>query len=236
MDMSCMMESIEKYQVPNKDCVLPLLSTFLGYAIVASSIFLKVPQIYVIVKNKSIKGLSVASFELEVAGFTIALAYCLFKQLPFSAYGEVFFILIQSIVCLALIYYYSPTHGAGMWIKTALYCALAPTLLIGNLEPTLFEALYACQHGIFFAARLPQIYENFQTKSTGQLSFMTNFMSFAGCVVRTFTSIQENAPTSMLVGCLLGLLTNGVVCAQIAAYAPKPENAAQLKEKVKKME
>lgn len=124
----------------------------------------------------------------------------------------------------------------GMWIKTALYCALAPTLLIGNLEPTLFEALYACQHGIFFAARLPQIYENFQTKSTGQLSFMTNFMSFAGCVVRTFTSIQENAPTSMLVGCLLGLLTNGVVCAQIAAYAPKPENAAQLKEKVKKME
>lgn len=122
MDMSCMMESIEKYQVPDKDCVLPLLSTFLGYAIVASSIFLKVPQIYVIVKNKSIKGLSVASFELEVAGFTIALAYCLFKQLPFSAYGEVFFILIQSIVCLALIYYYSPTHGAGMWITTALYC------------------------------------------------------------------------------------------------------------------
>lgn len=123
-----------------------------------------------------------------------------------------------------------------MWIKTALYCALAPTLIVGNLEPTLFETLYACQHGIFFAARLPQIYENFQTKSTGQLSFMTNFMSFAGCVVRTFTSIQENAPTSMLVGCLLGLLTNGVVCAQIAAYAPKPENAAQLKEKVKKME
>lgn len=117
----------------------------------------------------------------------------------------------------------------GMWIKTALYCALAPTLLVGNLEPTLFETLYACQHGIFFAARLPQIYENFQTKSTGQLSFMTNFMSFAGCVVRTFTSIQENAPTSMLVGCLLGLLTNGVVCAQIAAYAPKPE-------KVKKVE
>ncbi len=35
------------------------------------------------------------SFELEVAGFTIALAYCLFKQLPFSAYGELVFILLQ---------------------------------------------------------------------------------------------------------------------------------------------
>ncbi|KAG0628723.1 hypothetical protein M758_1G048100 [Ceratodon purpureus] len=68
-------------------------SKVLGYCIVAGSVFLKVPQIYVIIKNKSIQGLSVASFELEAAGFTIALAYCLFKQLPFSAYEELVFIL-----------------------------------------------------------------------------------------------------------------------------------------------
>jgi mannose-P-dolichol utilization defect protein 1 len=124
----------------------------------------------------------VPSFELEVAGFTIALAYCLFKQLPFSAYGELVFILLQSLICLALIYYYSPHRGKGVWIKSALYCALAPTLLAGKLDATLFEALYACQHAIFFFARLPQIWENFQTKNTGQLSFLTNFMATGGCV------------------------------------------------------
>lgn len=235
MDLACMMQSIEKYQLPAKDCVLPLLSKVLGYAIVAASVFLKLPQIYVIVKNKSIKGLSVASFELEVAGFTIALAYCLFKQLPFSAYGELVFILAQSVVCLGLIYYYSPRVGVSTWVKTALYCALAPTLLGGNLDAKLFEALYACQHAIFFSARLPQIYENFRNKSTGQLSFMTSFMSLAGCLVRTFTSIQENAPLSMLVGCLLGLLTHGTVCAQIVAYAP-PSVAGKTDKKVKKVE
>ncbi|KAG0579636.1 hypothetical protein KC19_4G112100 [Ceratodon purpureus] len=235
MDMSCMMESIERYQLPAKDCALPLLSKFLGYAIIVSSVFLKVPQIWVIVKNKSIKGLSVASFELEVAGFTIALAYCLFRQLPFSAYGEIVFILAQSIVCLALIYYYSPKLGPSVWVKTALYCAVAPMLLGGNLDANLFEALYACQHGIFFFSRIPQIIENFNTKSTGQLSFMTNFMSLGGCLVRTFTSIQENAPLSMLIGCLLGLLTNGVVCAQILAYAP-PSAKVEAEKKVKKVE
>lgn len=35
------------------------------------------------------------SFELEVVGYTIALAYCLHKGLPFSAYGELLFLLIQ---------------------------------------------------------------------------------------------------------------------------------------------
>jgi hypothetical protein len=35
------------------------------------------------------------SFELEVVGYTISLAYCLHKGLPFSAYGELLFLLIQ---------------------------------------------------------------------------------------------------------------------------------------------
>ncbi|KAG0628725.1 hypothetical protein M758_1G048200 [Ceratodon purpureus] len=119
---------------------------------------------------------------------------------------------------MALIYHYSPKLGPFTLFKSALYCALAPSLLAGRLDANLFEALYACQHAIFFAARLPQIYQNWRTKNTGQLSFLTNFLSFAGCGVRTFTSIQENAPFSMVVGSVLGLLRNGVVCAQIMAY------------------
>ena len=50
-----------------------------------------------ILKHGSVRGLSVISFELEVVGYTIALAYCFNKGLPFSAYGELAFILIQGI-------------------------------------------------------------------------------------------------------------------------------------------
>jgi hypothetical protein len=52
-------------------------------------------QIYLIIKNRSVQGLSPTSFELEVVGYTIALAYCVSKRLPFSTYGEVSFLLIQ---------------------------------------------------------------------------------------------------------------------------------------------
>jgi hypothetical protein len=45
MDFTCVLDSLEKYQIPEKDCLLPLLSKSLGYAIVCGSVFLKVPQV-----------------------------------------------------------------------------------------------------------------------------------------------------------------------------------------------
>lgn len=54
-------------------------------------------QIMKILQNGSVRGLSIVAFELEVVGYTIALAYCLHKGLPFSAYGELAFLLIQGM-------------------------------------------------------------------------------------------------------------------------------------------
>ncbi|MCL8600355.1 hypothetical protein NAB79_19155, partial [Proteus mirabilis] len=98
-----------------------------------------------------------AAFELEVVGYTISLAYCLHSGLPFSAYGELAFLLIQAIVLVAVIYYYSQPMGMKTWFRALLYCAVAPTVLAGQVDPVLFEALYASQHAIFFLARVPQI-------------------------------------------------------------------------------
>ena len=54
-------------------------------------------------KHGSVRGLSVASFELEVVGYTIALAYCIHKGLPFSAYGELAFLLIQGKLSFSIV-------------------------------------------------------------------------------------------------------------------------------------
>jgi mannose-P-dolichol utilization defect protein 1 len=131
MDFGCATGSLRDGKFPDKDCLLPLISKLLGYAIVAASTTVKVPQVggflhsksfvfFIIVfgynlfnyllkfqilkilKNKSVRGLSVVGFELEVVGYTIALAYCLHKGLPFSAYGELAFLLIQG-ACYTLL-------------------------------------------------------------------------------------------------------------------------------------
>nr|ACU14562.1 unknown [Glycine max] len=198
IDLSCAVGSLRHGQLPEKDCLLPLISKLLGYAIVAASTTVKLPQIMKILKHQSVRGLSMISFELEVIGYTIALAYCLHKGLPFSAYGELLFLLIQALVLVAIIYYYSRPLHAITWIRALLYCAVAPTVLAGQIDPLLFEALYASQHAIFLFARIPQIWQNFSNKSTGELSFITSFMNFGGSMVRVFTTIQENAPKSVL--------------------------------------
>uniref|UniRef100_A0A7N0TPG1 Mannose-P-dolichol utilization defect 1 protein homolog n=1 Tax=Kalanchoe fedtschenkoi TaxID=63787 RepID=A0A7N0TPG1_KALFE len=222
IDFGCAYGSLVNGQIPEKECLLPLLSKILGYCIVAASTTVKLPQILKILKHGSVRGLSVISFELEVVGYTIALAYCLHKQMPFSAYGELAFLLIQAIILVAVIYYYSQPTGIKAWIRPLLYCAVAPTILAGQIDPVLFEALYASQHAIFFVARIPQIWKNFRSKSTGELSFLTFFMNFAGGLVRVFTSIQEKAPTSVLMGSILGIVLNGTLLSQILVYQTPP--------------
>lgn len=51
--------------------------------------------------------------------------------------------------------------------------------------------IQGCVTPIVIASRLPQIWESFKNKSTGQLSFITWFLNFGGSVARIFTTIQE---------------------------------------------
>ncbi|KAL3812347.1 hypothetical protein ACJIZ3_013615 [Penstemon smallii] len=229
IDFGCAVGSLSNGKFPEKDCLLPLISKLLGYCIVAASTTVKLPQILKILKHSSVRGLSLVAFELEVVGYTIALAYCLHKGLPFSAYGELAFLLIQAIILVGVIYYFSQPLGTMTWIRALLYCGLAPTILAGQIDPFLFEALYASQHAIFFCARIPQIWANFKNKSTGELSFLTSLMNFAGSMVRVFTSIQEKAPTSVILGSAIGIMTNGTILSQIITYqkpATKKEKKA----------
>ncbi|CAI9753481.1 unnamed protein product [Fraxinus pennsylvanica] len=222
MDFSCALGSLSSGEFPEKDCLLPLISKLLGYCIVAASTTVKLPQILKILKHKSIRGLSVVAFELEVVGYTIALAYCLHKGLPFSAYGELAFLLGQAIILVAIIYYFSQPMGTKTWIRALMYCGVAPTILAGQIDPLLFEALYASQHAIFFFARVPQIWKNFKNKSTGELSFLTSLMNFGGSMVRVFTSMQEKAPISVILGSVIGIMTNGTILSQIILYQKPP--------------
>ncbi|KAI4312833.1 hypothetical protein MLD38_037624 [Melastoma candidum] len=163
MDFGCVFGALRAGHVPPMDCLLPLLSKLLGYAIIALSATVKLPQIMKILRNKSIRGLSVVSFELEVVGYTIGLTYCIHKGLPFSAYGELAFLLIQAMILVVILYYFSQPMGIKSWIGSLIYCLVAPTILTGQFHPMLFDALYASQRLIFFSARVPQIWRNYRS-------------------------------------------------------------------------
>ncbi|KAI4962920.1 hypothetical protein ZWY2020_024613, partial [Hordeum vulgare] len=169
MNFGCVLSALADAKIPEKQCLLPLVSKLLGYCIVAASTTVKLPQI---LKHRSVRGLSVASFELELIGYTIALTYCIHKGLPFSAYGELAFLLIQ-----------------------------APTVLAGKIDPGLLKSFMLHSmpsSSVLECINMEKFHSRplFSNKSTGELSFLTSFMNFAGSLVRVFTSIQEKTPLS----------------------------------------
>jgi mannose-P-dolichol utilization defect protein 1 len=46
IDLSCAIGSLRNGNIPDKDCLLPLISKLLGYAIVAASTTVKLPQAF----------------------------------------------------------------------------------------------------------------------------------------------------------------------------------------------
>lgn len=49
MDFTCVLGSLTDGKFPEKDCLLPLISKLLGYAIVAASTTVKLPQVHTII-------------------------------------------------------------------------------------------------------------------------------------------------------------------------------------------
>jgi uncharacterized protein with PQ loop repeat len=167
INFGCVLAALADAKIPEKDCLLPLASKLLGYAIVAASTTVKLPQILKILKHGSVRGLSVASFELEVVGYTIALAYCIHKGLPFSAYGELAFLLIQAIILVAIIYYYSPPMGTKTWMKALLYPSVYLFIFNYSLGADNNDALILMET----SKRSTECYENL---STSDLLFLNS--------------------------------------------------------------
>lgn len=67
-----------------------------------------------------------------------------------------------------------------------------------------------------------QIRENHRNKSTGQLSFLTVFLMFAGCLARIFTSIQETGDSLLIGSFVVASVTNGILLSQIFYYWTAP--------------
>ena len=71
-------------------------------------------------------------------------------------------------------------------------------------------------------ARVPQIYQSYAARSTGQLSGVSQFMQVAGGCARLFTGLTEGASAAVLAGNVVGTSLNILIMAQIIIYRQSP--------------
>ena len=75
-----------------------------------------------------------------------------------------------------------------------------------------------------------QIIANYKNGHTGQLSFITCFMLFAGGCARIFTSLQETGDPILIINFSSGALMSGIILAQLLYYKDATAKLAKKKD------
>lgn len=199
-------------------CFNQIISKGLGYAIVAGSMMVKVPQILNMVKASSSEGISSTSNLLDLIMVGATLGYGFILNLPFASYGDALFVYVQTAIILILIPFYKNNK-----FLTAIFLALASVAgyAISNKLIPVNMITIAQQSTIPLTviSRGIQIVTNFSNRSTGQLSGVTAFLSFAGCGSRVFTSLFDAKDNLMALSFGIATVLNGVIFGQILYYS-----------------
>ena len=158
--------SLTRGALPSSECVSFGVSKGLSLGIVAGAVLVKVPQINRIVAKGSAKGLRVSMFRSEVLSGTVAIAYFARSGIALAAYAELFFILLQNLVILALIRRYGdgPAKNAknanesrvSFAVAFAAHAATVALLAFGvlaNVPDSALETLYNCTTAVLIAGR-----------------------------------------------------------------------------------
>jgi len=109
-------------------------------------------------------------------------------------------------------------------------------MISGLVDISIIALLQGLTIPIGIASRVPQIRLNYQEKSTGNLSFLTFFLNFAGAVARVFTTLQELDEPLFLVGYLSSTILNGTILCQIIYYNYGQGEQKKLKEQKEQKE
>lgn len=198
-------------------CFKSLLSTALSCVLIAGSLGVKVPQILKILNGKSAEGLNLFSIFLDLFAITFNLSYSFVKGFPFTAWGDVSFLALQTVIiaCLVLTYNGGITKA---FVFLTVYATICYVLMGGTAPIEFLWSMQGLNIPIMVLGKLSQAWTNFQNGSTGQLSVVTCYALFFGSLARIFTSIQETGDKMMIITYCFSFVSNGVLVAQCIYY------------------
>jgi len=188
------------------------LSKFVGFSLIFFSIFLKLPQIYKIIKRKKIKSLSTTSVLLEIAVNCISYCYHRVNGFPISTYGETIIILAQNVIIGFLVFHISPNHSIIFWdiyishIFFLIFCVETHSITILHIRP-----LWMICGPLSQIQKIPQIYVLMCNKATEEISVLSSFLVFGGAMGRLFTNILEIKDIYLLSLNITSCVLNGTI-------------------------
>ncbi|KAL5482676.1 hypothetical protein ACEPAI_9270 [Sanghuangporus weigelae] len=219
----CYHSLVEELNVGDVECLKYALSKGLGVGIVIGGSIMKVPQVLIILRARSARGLSFTAYVLETLSYAITLVYSFRNDFPFSTYGENFFLTLQNAIITVLIAYFpSPSLRRAKTNSVAAFTTFLATLAgafaLYYLPPTSLALLQLATTPLSVLSKFPQIMTNYRARSTGQLSAFAVISQIAGCLARLFTTVTETGDPLLFLAFATALALNCVLGAQMWMY------------------
>lgn len=202
----------------DSDCIVRLAVKFLGVGMITGAFLNKAPIIANIISKESVAGIAKPSMYGEVIVLANAFLYGFLEGLPFTAYGENFALLLQTILIVAFIWRYSKTAIAEIGGVTAIFTAYVYAI-INYLPLEHTSILMRSLLPIVIYSKGSQIVTIFQEKHTGNQSVITLGMNCLGTSVRVLTTIAEVGwDWNLLLGHAISAILNFTLLFQYLAF------------------
>ena len=205
-------------QIQNEQ-LLKIGQQFLGLLITFVSLSFKIPQIYTILKKKSVKGLSPLSNYFDFYSILFQGLYSLHKNLSYLVYLEYFSTSIQTITIIFLYWYYSEKSTYKDYLLRFIFIITTPLIIIfsllknGNLIPEkIWSILVLCGLPFMSISRVSQMIKIQKEKSVGAVSLMSFILRAAKNFIKVIVILFESRNWQLIINQLwYGILTLGVI-------------------------
>jgi len=200
------------------ECFSQCLSKVLGYGVVAGSVLVKFPQIRLMINNGSSEGVSYVSNFIDLIMALSTLAYGYYQQLPFSAYGDSIFLFAQ-IGLIAMLIPELKANKPGVFLTFLIVAGLSYSTYFKLIPFEYVQLAQTANMPAVVVSRSIQAITNITNGHTKQLSFITVFLSFAGCAARVFTSLKDAEDQLLAQTFMVSTVANGLILFQVIYYS-----------------
>ncbi|KZO97151.1 mannose-P-dolichol utilization defect 1 protein [Calocera viscosa TUFC12733] len=224
----CYVSLVEDLNVFDTDCLKYAISKGLGVGLVLGGSIMKLPQLVVIVRARSARGVSLAAYAFETLSYWIITVYSARQGYPFSTYGENFFLGVQNVVITLLIVFFHPRSTLAQLAGAAVAIAVGAYLLL-QIPMSYLAMLQGSTIPLTFLSKVPQIMSNHRLQSTGTLSSFAVFAAVAGTFARLFTTATEVKDPLVFWGYVGAAVLNVIIGVQMVMYWRSDERPAMPK-------
>ncbi|KAG9282474.1 PQ-loop repeat-containing protein 3 [Astyanax mexicanus] len=184
------------------------LSTLLACSV------LKVPQIALLTRTKSPKGISQRGLVLELLGYIVFTTYEMYHEYPLEAYLEYPALIAQDTVLFLLILHYGGNLRQSL-IYSLLFVGVSQLL---TLKSWIIDSAMSLCTSMSASSRFAQLQCLWQTKDAGQVSALTWAMSTYTCMARILTTVLTSGDLKVLLRFVIMSTLNGWVLATVVFY------------------